>query len=316
MVVPFGSDNEEKVGFVLGVGEYTKSNAPYPPAHTKYVARLFGDNEPDKLVKQKKLLENEREKYHSDDIGFYSVLHDGGKQLEYVFKNDIVRYVSAPDVVAIGSRAFCQCHNLTEIVLQDGIKSFAEDSLAKNSLTKNIYLSKTVEYIEPRNYVYEETDNEQINYFVDEENKYLFRDEDSIYKVLPNGTYKLVKCMYRGKGRMLVLEGTSEIGERAFQGRMTLKELILPESVKIIASGAFAATGLKKLTIPKHIKRIESEAFKTSCLESVKIPANIKYIAEDAFGMNHGLIVKSLYEKNVFTYKNGRLERRGDYHAV
>jgi hypothetical protein len=60
IVVPFGSDNKEKVGLVVDTIECTKSNAPYPPEYTKYVKRIFGENESDELVKQKKLLENEK----------------------------------------------------------------------------------------------------------------------------------------------------------------------------------------------------------------------------------------------------------------
>ena len=55
-----------------------------------------------------------------------------------------------------------------------------------------------------------------IRYRIDENNPYLFIDEDSVYQVLDDGTYKLVMNSYFGLGKAHILDGTSVIGKYAF----------------------------------------------------------------------------------------------------
>ena len=100
-----------------------------------------------------------------------------------------------------------------------------------------------------------------IRYRIDENNPYLFIDEDSVYQVLDDGTYKLVMNSYFGLGKALILDGTSVIGKYAFCNHENLNDIEFPESVRVIEKGAFSETSLQTLKIPHYIERIDSAAF-------------------------------------------------------
>ena len=73
-------------------------------------------------------------------------------------------------------------------------------------------------------------------------------------------------------------EGVVAIGEAAFKGNRTLREIVIPESVKYIGHSAFAeCEGMRRLTLPKDLVAIGNCAFE-SCrrLERVKIPKTLR----------------------------------------
>jgi len=80
-------------------------------------------------------------------------------------------------------------------------------------------------------------------------------------------------------------EGVTDIGEVAFFGCVNLKEVMLPESLKIIREEAFGESGLESVTIPKGTELIEEKAF-FSCqsLRKVEVLNENIVINADAFG--------------------------------
>lgn len=70
----------------------------------------------------------------------------------------------------------------------------------------------------------------------------------------------------------------------AFQYCETLKEIMLPSTLKKINSGTFANTAIEKLEIPDSIKKIDFYAFE-GCkrLKTLIIPESIEYIGDHAF---------------------------------
>lgn len=151
-----------------------------------------------------------------------------------------------------------------------------------------------------------------IRYRIDEKNPYLFIDEDSVYQVLDDGTYKLLMNSYFGLGKALILDGTSVIGKYAFCNNENLNNIEFPESVRVIEEGAFSKTSLQTLKIPHYIERIDSAAF-SDChsLKSVTLYPTLKSIAEDAF-KGCGDLDKTLTPGNnkAFEYKNHNGERK------
>jgi len=80
------------------------------------------------------------------------------------------------------------------------------------------------------------------------------------------------------------------IGNEAFMGCDSLKQVILPESVKSIGEGAFTlCKKLKSFNIPSGVTVLPLCAFsQCSSLDSIDLPANIKTIGKMAFyGCTH-----------------------------
>lgn len=84
--------------------------------------------------------------------------------------------------------------------------------------------------------------------------------------------YKVIN----GKG--FVPEGTTMIDNCAFSGNQELKEMVIPDSVRVIGDFAFRDTGLEKIKIPSSIARIGVGVF-SYCpnLTQLKIDDNNPY---------------------------------------
>ena len=188
------------------------------------------------------------------------------------------------DVNCFAIDCFSHCSALKHIVLSEGVEFFDEYALPHNTEVEEVFIPKTVRHIHAKSISGPFYEWNTVAYRIDEDSEYLFRDEDSIYEVLDDGSYKLVICSYAGKGKALILENTSVIGAEAFKGHENLTKLEFPESLKVIEKEAFAGTGLKSLIVPDHVQSIGALAF-SRCeeLKSVQLYPNLEYIAEDAF---------------------------------
>jgi len=74
-----------------------------------------------------------------------------------------------------------------------------------------------------------------------------------------------------------------EIGEDAFCGCSVIETMDLPDSVEVIAIGAFSATGIKEFVFPPKVTVISECVFEESDLQSVVLPDNVQAIEIGAF---------------------------------
>ena len=91
------------------------------------------------------------------------------------------------------------------------------------------------------------------------------------------------------------------IEEDAFYGCYSLDEMVLPDSIEIICSGAFdKCFNLKNIKLSKNLLTIKSNAF-ANCqsLKYMIIPENVKYIDDNAFLNCNSLT--SIYIKSFHT---------------
>lgn len=235
----------------------------------------------------------------TDKIGLYAVDRNQ-RQLLYVFDKTIEEYTAADDVVSFASGAFGGCSNLKRVILSP----FTEEFNAYALFTET-FIPASVKHLILRLGNTEET---TVRYQIDEKNDCFFRDEDSIYEVLQDGSYKLLVNSYFGKGKALILDGTSEIGPYAFSGNTNLIDISFPKTLREIGRSAFYDTGLRKLDIPEGVVSIEAYAF-SCCKEliSVELPASLTYIHEDAFGWCNKLKKVTKRGNNSCTFKNGQV---------
>ena len=84
---------------------------------------------------------------------------------------------------------------------------------------------------------------------------------------------------------VIVPDGVTAIGKRAFWYNRDIEEIILPESVESIGEEAFGmCNGLKRITMPSHMTTIETRAFcYCSALETIRIPRGVTEIPSEAF---------------------------------
>ena len=80
-------------------------------------------------------------------------------------------------------------------------------------------------------------------------------------------------------------DGTLGIADLAFINRSTLKEISIPESVRIIGDNAFTrCSALTHVTLPAGIKEIGRNAFSETGITWVLIPEGVTRIGKTAFG--------------------------------
>lgn len=91
---------------------------------------------------------------------------------------------------------------------------------------------------------------------------------------------------YRGKGEEVVVpEGVTDIGDKAFSGCRNLKKVVLPESLKSIGFGAFAeCRDLTEIRIPEGTAFIRDWAFYCCMdLREVTVPGSVFRIQDHVF---------------------------------
>lgn len=217
----------------------------------------------DKNVK-KVIVDKENENFVADEKALYSYV-DGKKKLELVFDSLDEEFVVPLDVSIIGTRCFSNNKSLKRIVLSEGVYEFYHDSLRDNNSINEVFISKSVKKFYSCIYNENEMDyyNERIDvlFYIDEENPYLFRDEDSIYEVLDDGTYKLVLYMYDGKGKTLLLDNTSIIGSGSFSKLKNISKVTLPDSVRVVENFSFAFSEINSISVSDNCLELESSAF-------------------------------------------------------
>lgn len=244
---------------------------------------IFGEMEYNVKCITNIVIEEGNEYYEVDEYALYKKI-DGKRELVYAFNHDIREFTVPEDVVSVGDRAFYHCDLMTEIHLPESIETFDENCLSPSSKVEEIILPKGIKHLipKPRNGHYEGW--KTVTFRIDEECESIFTDEDSIYEVLDDGTYKLILNQYMGKGKPLILDNTSIIGREAFSEHHNMTTIELPKTIKVIEKYAFENSGLKGIDIPEGVERIEEGAFyECSELKKVYIPSSVGCVSEGAF---------------------------------
>ena len=84
---------------------------------------------------------------------------------------------------------------------------------------------------------------------------------------------------------VIIPEGVTDIGEIAFYGCASLREVVFPSSLRYIREEAFGETAITEALLPAGLELIEEKAF-FSCesLRRIEVPGSSTAINSDAFG--------------------------------
>ena len=93
---------------------------------------------------------------------------------------------------------------------------------------------------------------------------------------------KNTKTLVTGCKVTVVPDGVEIIGPSAFYGQYSIKELVLPASVKQIGYGSYDGCGFETLVIPNTVERIDYAAFwNCHSLTTIKLPAKTPALSSE-----------------------------------
>lgn len=109
-------------------------------------------------------------------------------------------------------------------------------------------------------------------------------NKDEVY--LPNMLVRLPPRTFRGSlvKKVVIHSHLTHIGQRAFQGCATLREIVLPDTLEIIETGVFAnCKSLEEIHLPDNVREIGDCAFVNCSLKEITLPKNLQILGFNVF---------------------------------
>ena len=85
------------------------------------------------------------------------------------------------------------------------------------------------------------------------------------------------------KGKWAFKGSIKRVESSAFNGKKSLRRLILPEGITFIGRSAFSNSGLEAITLPESLMEINQSVFLGTQLKEITIPANVEGLGSSAF---------------------------------
>ena len=85
------------------------------------------------------------------------------------------------------------------------------------------------------------------------------------------------------KGKWAFKGSIKRVESSAFNGKKSLRSIILPEGITVINNGAFLNSGLEAITLPESLMEIGQSVFLGTQLKEITIPANVESLGSSAF---------------------------------
>lgn len=85
------------------------------------------------------------------------------------------------------------------------------------------------------------------------------------------------------KGKWAFKGSIKRVESGAFNGKKSLRSIILPEGITVINNGAFLNSGLEAITLPESLEGIGQSVFSGTRLKEITIPANVRALGTSAF---------------------------------
>ena len=228
---------------------------------------------------------------------------------QYAFENKGITSVFIPDsVTSIGSRAFFN-NNLISLYVPNSVKKIGSEAFRKNKIT-NLVIEEGLNELGPRSFMTNNLKQPVIPDSVDSIGSCSFCDNDIpnasfLYVKNPDGTYDYSRVRgfigniddYKDE-KIFRIPATSvdengnvielkRIESQAFASMgLSGFEVVIPNTVTYIGSGAFKASSIAKVIIPNSVTKIDGSAFYNNKLTELVIPDSVKEIGSLAFNTN------------------------------
>lgn len=201
-------------------------------------------------------------------------------------KDKIFKVILEKDICNISNYAFSECKNLSEIIIPSTVTRIEWAAFDGAKKLKKIDISS--------------------------ENELFIAENGLVFD--RNRTTLLYCAAGREDSSFTVPNFVSAIGENAFYGNETLKDIIIPEGITTIGSAAFYkcssleyvklpgsikmiegvctfayCSSLKSIALPDTLTEIVPAMFESSGLQEIIIPQNVKTIGFDAFSYCYDL---------------------------
>ena len=187
-------------------------------------------------------------------------------------------------VTSIGEKAFAFCVWLDNVVIPEGVTSLGSHAF------NCCYGLKTVTFPDSLSSVGDNPFSFCRNFSeirLSPEHPYLEVADGALYSTADR---RLICCPPSLESdSFTVKDGTEIIGKNAFDECENVREILLPDSVTVIGSSAFASTGITGIALPAGVTAIPDAAFAFSGLTAIEIPATVTSIGRDAFDGCSGL---------------------------
>ncbi len=187
-------------------------------------------------------------------------------------------------VEKIAVSTFEYCNNLAEIAVDENNKFFTTDgkgALYNKDMTELLFCANAVsgDFVIPNT--------------VEKISAGAFKLCVNLKSITVSGTVSVIgnEAFFESGIEKIVFENGSAVKEipmAAFANCLSLKEAVLPESLKVIGIGAFdGCEKLASIEIPETVEKIESSAF-LACesIGEIKVPDSVTSIGKNALGYN------------------------------
>ena len=195
---------------------------------------------------------------------------------------------------------FACCENLTELTLPEGLKELGSWEFADSGI-QSLHLPASLEEVSARTFFRTQLSNLTVS----EDNPYYWMDGD--FLMLQRDQDTVLCYALRTEETVEVPKGITIIADGAFMEQPELREVILPEGLRIIAWMAFyncraletvqwnddleeigdsaflSSTSLKEAILPENLRTLGGAAFENSGIETVRLPEGLTYISDGCF---------------------------------
>lgn len=168
------------------------------------------------------------------------------------------------------------CNALEELVLPQNVVEL-KPNIFDNPALRKLRLGRCAAILEPG--MFAKSKLEELT--IEERNENLATDGVGIYSL--DGEKELV-ALAKPCESYVIEDGCEVLGKKASSGFAGLREVTIPDSVRIIGEFAFAKTAVESFVAPESLEEIQRQAFfNCKSLVSARLNEGLKVIGDEAF---------------------------------